>query len=108
MFTWITVTYILVSEKVASARKAYEIWAVLALDFLMALFWLASLGANAALRATFNTRVTVTGCYDDGSSVSAHHCTVEYRSVLSKRAAVADATGLALMSAIAGLSALEW
>lgn len=102
MFTWFVVTYLLVSEKVASARGAYNIWAVLALDFLMALFWMASLGANAAFRATFNTRVTVTGCYDDGSAVSAHHCTV------AKRATVADATGLAMMSAIAGLSALEW
>ena len=102
MFTWIIVTYVLVTEKVASARGAYNIWAVLALDFLLALFWMASLGANAALRAAFNTRVNIESCYDDGSSVSAHHCTI------SKRATVANATGLALMSAIAGLSALEW
>jgi hypothetical protein len=108
LFTWIVVTYMLVTEKVASARGAYNIWAVLALDFLMALFWMACLGANAALRATFNTRVTIESCYDDGSSVSAHHCTVSKRAELSKRAAVADATGLALMSAIAGLSALVW
>ena len=102
MFTWWVVTYLLVSEKVASCRQAYNIWAVLALDFLMALFWLASLGANAALRASFNTKVSVTGCYDDGSAVSAHHCTI------AKRVAVATDTGLAIMSAIAGLSALQW
>jgi hypothetical protein len=87
---------------VASAQKGYNIWAVLALDLLMAVFWLASLGANAALRATFTESVTVTGCYSDGSAISSHHCTV------AKRAAVASQTGLALMSAIAGLSALEW
>ncbi len=102
MFTWWVVTYLLVSEKVASCRQAYNIWAVLALDFLMALFWLASLGANAALRASFNQRVTVTGCYDDGSTVSANHCTI------AKRATVVSDTGLAVMSAIAGLSALQW
>ncbi len=102
MFTWFAVTYILVCEKVASAQKAYNIWAVLAVDFLMALFWMACLGANAAYRATFNTRVNVTGCYSDGSAVSSSYCTV------AKRAAVASDAGLALMSAIAGLSALEW
>ncbi len=102
LFTWFIVTYLLVSEKVASCRQAYNIWAVLALDFLMALFWLASLGANAALRASFTQRVSVTDCYDDGSTVSSNHCT------LAKRVAIATDTGLAIMSAIAGLSALQW
>ena len=107
MFTWIVVAYVLVSEKVASARSLYQIWAVLALDLLMAIFWLASLGANAALRASFNVSVTVTGCTDDGSAISAHSCTVVKRD-LAKRAAVAGPVGLAVMSAIAGVSAIMW
>jgi hypothetical protein len=106
VFTWIVVGYQLISEKVTSARAGYQIWAVLALDFLMALFWLASLGANAQLRASFTTPVNIESCYNDGSTISSNHCTVSSAKV--KRAAVADALGLALMSAVAGVSALEW
>ncbi|KAK4098031.1 hypothetical protein N658DRAFT_488802 [Parathielavia hyrcaniae] len=104
LFTWIVVAYILISEKVPSARKAYNIWAILALDFLMALFWLASLGANAALRATFVHEVTVHNCYNNGQLVNSNHCETSP----AKRATVADEGGLAMMSAIAGLSALIW
>ncbi|KAJ4288707.1 hypothetical protein N0V88_007241 [Collariella sp. IMI 366227] len=102
LFTWIVVLYTLITEKVPSANKGYNIWAVLALDFLMALFWLACLGSTAALRVSFNQRVTVTGCYNDGSAVNSNHCTY------AKRAAVADEGGLAIMSAIPGLSAINW
>ena len=102
LFTAGVVAYQLISERVESARGGYDIWAVMALDLLMAIFWLASLGANAALRATFNVTVNIESCYNDGSAVNSNHCTV------SKRAAVASPTGLALMSAVAGLSALEW
>ncbi|SPQ23379.1 f7a5f13b-fdbf-475e-8b78-75e2118f2d1f [Thermothielavioides terrestris] len=107
LFTAIVVGYDLITEKVPSARVAYNIWAVLALDLLMAIFWLASLGANAALRATFKYSVTIDGCYDDGSVVSSNHCVVSKRAAV-KRAAVANAGGLAMISAIAGLSALPW
>lgn len=68
----------------------------------MVIFWLASLGANADLRARFNTPVTIESCFNDGSAISSNHCTI------SKRAAVAGEVGLALMSAVAGVSALEW
>lgn len=102
MFTWLIVTYLLVSEKVASANRLYNIWAVLGIDLFMALLWLACTGANGALRATFNTPVNIIGCFDDGSAVNAHTCTV------AKRAALADSTGLAMISAIAGVSAIEW
>jgi len=102
VFTWIIVGYTLITEKVTSAQNAYNIWAVLSLDFLMVVFWLASLGANAAQRAAFRYSVSVGDCYDDGSTFSANHCNV------FKRFAVADNGGLAMMSAIAGLSALQW
>jgi hypothetical protein len=103
--TWVVVAYTLVSEKVPDARKLYNIWAVLALDLLMAIFWLSSMGANAALRASFIYDVTVKDCYNDGSTVNSNHCTIVKRD-LERRAAVAGSTGLAVMSAIAGLSAL--
>ncbi|KAK4214164.1 hypothetical protein QBC37DRAFT_472855 [Rhypophila decipiens] len=102
LFTWIIVTYALVTEKVASAHKGYNIWAILSLDLFMAILWLASMGANAALRASFTSKVNVT-CYNDGSAINSNKC---YR----KRdgIAVANDAGLAVMSAIAGLSALNW
>ncbi|KAK0710102.1 hypothetical protein B0T26DRAFT_679425 [Lasiosphaeria miniovina] len=88
LFTWIMVAYVLVAEKVRSARNGYNIWAVLSLDSLMALFWLASMGANAALWATFNAS-----------------CEVESRSI-EKRGTIVTKKGLESMSAIAGLSGL--
>lgn len=97
----------LISEKASGAHAAYNIWAVLSLDLFMAILWLASMGANAALRATFTESVTIDGCYNDGGAVSSNHCTVSKRE-LAKRAAVASKSGLAVISAIAGLSALVW
>ena len=72
----------------------------------MIILWLASMGANAANRASFSVDVNVEGCYDDGSTISAHHCVVSKRGLV-KRAGVANQAGLAMMSAVAGLSALQ-
>ncbi|KAB5518882.1 hypothetical protein GE09DRAFT_1230330 [Coniochaeta sp. 2T2.1] len=107
LFTMIVVTYALVSEKAPNCRSAYNIWAHLSLDLFMAILWLSSMGANAALRATFTVNVNA-DCWDDGSAVNAGHCIVSRSfSGLSKRYAVAGKGGLAQMSAVAGLSALE-
>ncbi|KAM7199987.1 hypothetical protein V8F33_004161 [Rhypophila sp. PSN 637] len=102
LFTWIIVTYALVTEKVTSAHKGYNIWAILSLDLFMAILWLASMGANAALRASFTSKVNVT-CYNDGSAINSNKCYGKRDGI-----AVADDAGLAVMSAIAGLSALNW
>ncbi len=73
----------------------------------MAILWLSSMGANAALRSTFIYNVDAE-CYNDGSAINSGHCVVEKRNMLGKRVdAVATQAGLAEMSAIAGLSALE-
>jgi len=77
----------------------------MSLDLFMAILWLSSMGANAALRGTFVVSVTA-DCWDDGSAINAGHCVVSRRSALTKRAAVAGKGALAEMSAIAGLSAL--
>lgn len=99
--------YALVSEKAPNCRNAYNIWAILSLDLFMAILWLSSMGANAAQRAAFVVDVTAS-CWDDGSAVNSGHCVVTGRSEgLSKRYAVAGPAGLAEMSAVAGLSALE-
>jgi hypothetical protein len=103
VFTWVVVTYVLVAEKVKSANVAYNIWAVLALDLLMAIFWLASMGANAALRAQFKDNVNVQSCFENGQITNSRTCTFTKRDPN----ALADQAGLAMISAIAGLSALQ-
>ncbi|KAI1175972.1 hypothetical protein F4777DRAFT_578396 [Nemania sp. FL0916] len=99
ILTWIIALYAILTEHSAACRSGYNTWAVLSLDFFMVILWLASLGANAAYRATFVTPVNA-DCYDDGSAVNAGHC------VVYKRAAVASATGRAELSALAGVSAI--
>ncbi|KAI0115722.1 hypothetical protein GGR51DRAFT_555599 [Nemania sp. FL0031] len=99
VFTWIIALYAILTEHSAACRSGYNTWAILSLDFFMMVLWLASLGANAAFRASFVTPVDAE-CYDDGSAVNAGHC------VIYKRAAVANATGRSLISAVAGVSAI--
>ncbi|KAK3380884.1 hypothetical protein B0H63DRAFT_194006 [Podospora didyma] len=105
IFTWIVVAYALVTEKVPAANVAYNIWAVLALDLFLAILWLASMGANAALRGRFTQNVNIEGCSDNGNAVNSNTCVVS-RS-LEKRGTVATPAGLAQISAVAGLSALQ-
>ncbi|KAI1265204.1 hypothetical protein F5Y18DRAFT_61684 [Xylariaceae sp. FL1019] len=99
LFTWIIAVYAILSEHNASCRRAYNTWAILSLDFVMIIFWLASLGANGAFRAAFTTSVTAS-CTDDGSTLNAGHC------VVYKRYAVATQVGLGALSGVAGVSAI--
>ncbi|KAI0486680.1 hypothetical protein F4859DRAFT_309917 [Xylaria cf. heliscus] len=100
IFTWIIALYAILTEHSAGCRSGYNTWAILSLDFLMIVLWLASLGANAAFRASFVVPVNA-DCYDDGSTVNAGHC------VIYKREAVAGPTGRAVISAVAGISAIN-
>ena len=100
------VAYALVTEKVRAANVAYNIWAILALDLFLAILWLASMGANAALRGRFKTGVTIEGCTDNGDAVNSNSCVVS-RSMEKRAGTVATPEGLAQISAIAGLSALQ-
>ncbi|KAK4225146.1 hypothetical protein QBC38DRAFT_531389 [Podospora fimiseda] len=105
IFTWIVVAYTLITEKVTSARGAYNIWAVMSLDLFIAILWLASMGANAALRQAFNSKITVNGCYDTGSTFNAHYC---WRR-LAKRGregAIASDLALNMIALISGVSAI--
>lgn len=65
----------------------------------MIVLWLASLGANAAFRGSFIYSVNAE-CYSDGSAINSGYCNVY------KRAAVATPTGLAVLSSVAGVSAV--
>jgi hypothetical protein len=75
-----------VTARIADANIAYNIYAVLSLDLLMSIFWLACMGANAGFRGEFS--------YSSSDSY------------YDKRAYTANRRGLDEISAIAGLSAL--
>ncbi|KAI0442025.1 hypothetical protein F4803DRAFT_386914 [Xylaria telfairii] len=102
IFTWIIALYAILSEHSAGCRSGYNTWAILSLDFFMIILWLASLGANAAYRASFVVPVDA-DCYDDGSTINAGHCVISKRDTV----AVAGPTGRAVISAVAGISAIN-
>jgi hypothetical protein len=56
ILTLIIVAYDIISERVA--KKAYNMWAVLALDIVMIIFWLSAMGSLAAYRASFTLLLT--------------------------------------------------
>jgi hypothetical protein len=101
LFTWVIVGYILITEKVRALHSAYHILAVTILDGLMVILWLATFAAVAARRATFTVRVNVSGCIDDGSIFDSKTC-------FKKREVILFKLGADLMSAIAGVGALNW
>ncbi|KAL2069839.1 hypothetical protein VTL71DRAFT_14518 [Oculimacula yallundae] len=106
LLTWLVVAYLLVTAYISSFAKFTHIFLVIAANAGLILFWLAAMGATARLRASFKYNVTVYGCYDDGSNIDSGTCIVGRSEGLQKRAAVATTGGLAILSAIAGLSAL--
>jgi hypothetical protein len=99
------VSYNLVTKYVASLNSFWNQFAVIGADAIMVIFWLSSMGASAALRSSFKYSVTVDGCYNNGSDINSETCVVERG--LEARGAVASSAGLSMMSAVAGLSALE-
>ncbi|KAH6654295.1 hypothetical protein BKA67DRAFT_658602 [Truncatella angustata] len=99
LFTWVIFVYAILSEKVSSCHGAYNTWAILSLDGLMIIFWLSAMGAVAAQRGEFKYSVQAS-CFSDGSTINSGSC------VIYKRAYVANDTALAVMSAVAGVSAL--
>lgn len=100
LFTWIITVYAVLTEKIPGANPAYNVFAVLALDAFMMIMWLATMGAVAAKRSTFIYSVRAS-CSTDGSLINSGSCTIY------KRAIVMSYGALDMMSAIAGLSALQ-
>lgn len=105
LLTWIVVAYLLITAFISSLHKLSHPFIIIAANSVLVIFWLAAMGATAHLRSRFKYDVNIYGCYDDGSSIDSTTCLVG-RDGLQKRAAVATKTGLAVMSSIAGLSAL--
>ncbi|KAI5926466.1 hypothetical protein F4810DRAFT_539784 [Camillea tinctor] len=104
LFTWIIAFYAILTERVPTCRAGYNTWAVLSLDGLMIIFWLSSMAAVADRRSKFTVSVDAS-CTSDGSAINSGHCTVYGRSD-DDIVGVATSGALAILSAIAGISAL--
>ncbi|KAJ4266043.1 hypothetical protein NW762_004016 [Fusarium torreyae] len=105
IITWVVVVYIVFTEKIPSLHSAYHIIAVLSLDGLLVILWLAAWAATAARRAKYVVPVSVGDCVDDGSLLDSKTCSIFKR---DGENVVLFKTGLAMFSAIAGLGALVW
>ncbi|KAI1410079.1 hypothetical protein F5Y13DRAFT_76728 [Hypoxylon sp. FL1857] len=99
LFTWVIAAYALLTEKVVSCRRSYNTWAILSLDALMIIFWLAAMAATANQRSAFNVAASAS-CVSDGSTINSGHC-----SVYTKRD-FASYAALGILSGIAGISAI--
>ncbi|KAH7313594.1 hypothetical protein B0I35DRAFT_480271 [Stachybotrys elegans] len=106
LITWIVVGYIVLTEKLAVLRSGYNIIAVLVLEGLMVILWLATFAAAAAARARFVYPTSVSNCFDDGSLINSMTCS--RKRDLAKRAVILFDAGLRTLSAVAGLGALVW
>ncbi|KAI5459199.1 hypothetical protein BGZ63DRAFT_512809 [Mariannaea sp. PMI_226] len=109
LITIIAFYYIVLSEKVASLRSFYNIIAVIVIDSLLVILWLASFAAMAAKRARYVVPVSVHGCYDDGDLIDSKTC-YRRRAIdqMMKRDVILFKSGLAMTAAVAGLGALLW
>ncbi|KAH8820269.1 hypothetical protein F5884DRAFT_41091 [Xylogone sp. PMI_703] len=104
--TWIIIAYILLTSLVGACRGAYNYWAIIALESISVIFWLSSMAALAATRATFTVPTTIDGCvHTDGGGICDKKRDLSGH--LVKRTYVATYSYLNMMSAAAGLSALE-
>ncbi|KAF7544298.1 hypothetical protein G7Z17_g10073 [Cylindrodendrum hubeiense] len=109
LFTWIGVAYIVLTEKVPSLRQAYNIIAVIVVDGVLMILWLAAFASMAARRAKYVYDVTVTNCSDDGSLFDSKTCSRKRAMDLVERSnVILFKSGLAMTAAIAGLGALVW
>ncbi|KAH6884537.1 G-protein coupled receptor protein [Thelonectria olida] len=109
LLTWLGVGYIVLTEKIVGFRGAYHIIAVVVVDSLLVVLWLAAFASMAAKRAAYVVPVTVNGCVDDGSLVDSKTC-YRRRAIeqMMKRDVILFKSGLAMTAAIAGLGALMW
>ncbi|KAM0441303.1 hypothetical protein ACHAPT_000612 [Fusarium lateritium] len=109
IITWLAVAYVSFTEKIPSLRGAYHVIAVLVVDGLLIVLWLAAWAATASRRSKYVVPVTVGDCYDDGSIVNSKSCDIVFkRAVHTKRDVILTRLGAAMLSAIAGLGALVW
>lgn len=97
----IIVVYAILTNNVSSCAGAYNYWALLALEIFGVIFWLSSMAALAATRAAFVFPTEINGCVNYG------YGGVCYKKRELEKRAVATYGYLDMMSAAAGLSAIE-
>ncbi|KIL84869.1 hypothetical protein FAVG1_11739 [Fusarium avenaceum] len=105
VITWVVIAYAVLTEKISSFRTAYHIIAVICLDGLMVILWLAAWAATAARRAKYVVPVNTYGCYDDGSLSDSKTCNIFKR---DGENVILFKSGLAMLAAAAGVGALVW
>ncbi|KAM4061428.1 hypothetical protein HRG_007341 [Hirsutella rhossiliensis] len=107
IITCIVVAYALVTEKVPSCHAAYRIVAVLALDAVLVVLWLATFAAVAAMRALLGNVPDMpaynwpnSGCVYNSGNFNLNNCLVNR--------AIPLQINRHMISAVAGLGALVW
>ncbi|KAI6760529.1 hypothetical protein HG530_009389 [Fusarium avenaceum] len=105
VITWVVIAYAVLTEKISGFRTAYHIIAVICLDGLMVILWLAAWAATAARRAKYVVPVNTYGCYDDGSLSDSKTCNIFKR---DGENVILFKSGLAMLAAAAGVGALVW
>ncbi|TVY32472.1 hypothetical protein LSUB1_G007870 [Lachnellula subtilissima] len=109
LVTILIVLYNILTTHTAALKTAYNQWAILGADCVGVIFWLSAMASLAATRATFVIPTTINECVNDGSGGV---CDRRIRRDLhlnnvQKREFVATYGYLNLMSAAAGLAAVE-
>ncbi|GFP56828.1 hypothetical protein ACSS6W_004653 [Trichoderma asperelloides] len=106
IITWIVTLYAILTERLPTLHHLYHVVAVIVLDGVMMILWLATFAAVAAKRAQFVFNVSVSQCFNDGSVFNSETC-FKKRDI-SKRDVLLFKRGAAELAAIAGLGALVW
>ncbi|KAF2664398.1 hypothetical protein BT63DRAFT_107465 [Microthyrium microscopicum] len=114
LFTMILAVVNILAGRMASLRTDLFTIILLSADALLAVLWLASMGANAHLRSILNVPIDCVANVDTGDAVNSHFC-VTKRSALTptnlvKRTnpyLVVGPAGKAGISGIAVISAIE-
>jgi hypothetical protein len=100
VLTWLAVAYIVLSEKIPALQMAYHIIAVLVVEALMVILWLATFAATAARRSDFGS------ASGGGGSVCYNGVCYSAKRSIEKRTTVDSF--LSRLAGAAGLGALVW
>lgn len=106
LITWIVVLYAILTERLPTLYHLYHVVAIIVLDGVLMILWLATFAAVAARRAQFVFNVSVQGCFNDGSVFNSETC--YKKRDIGKRNVILFKRGGDMLSAIAGLGALVW
>ncbi|KAM0264505.1 hypothetical protein ACHAQJ_000696 [Trichoderma viride] len=107
LITWIVGLYVILTERLPTLYEFYHVVAVIVLEGVMIILWLATFAAVAAKRAQFVFSVRVNGCVNDGSVLNSETCFTK-RDISKRSDVLLFKSGGDMLAAIAGLGALVW